>query len=219
MKAQTITTQINIENLGFILIHEYLLTKPPRILAKREPSVLPYDGMVLDDVNKAVQEVRSFYKAGGRTIVEATPITYGRNITGSLKIAKRVPEVSIIASTGFYLAGTFTNKFIKMNDRKLAEIMIKELTDGIENTSCKAGIIKIAVGYFRIHPLEKKTLEAAAIAHQETEAPIQVHTTFGMMVIEIVNTFKELAVDPHKVLLLHMDTNLDIWNMIKTLEK
>lgn len=207
------------ENLGFTLIHEHLLTKPPRILAEKDPLVLPYEDMVLNDVNKAVEEVRSFYKAGGKTIVEATPITYGRNITGLLKIAKRVPEVNIIASTGFYLAETFTNKFIKMNTQRLAKIMIKELTEGIEDTSCKAGVIKVAVGYFRIHPMEKKALEAAAIAHQMTGAPIQIHTTFGTMSIEIVDILKKLGVNPHKILLLHMDTNLDAWNMIKTLEK
>lgn len=80
----------------------------------------------------------------------------------------------------------------------------------IDGTNYRAGVIKVAVSYFNIHLAEEKCLKAAAKAYKETGAPIQVHTTYGTMGLEITTILKKEEVDLGKVLLLHMDENLDL---------
>lgn len=219
MKAQTILGLKDAGELGFTLVHEHLLTRPPRMLCRRDPSILPYEDTVLNSVGKAVEELREFSRFGGRTIVEATPITYGRNVRGMARIARAVPEVNIIASTGFYLVETLPQRFLKMDINRLSKLMVEEITGGMDGTAYKAGLIKTAVGYFRINQVEERILRAAARAHLETGAPVQVHTSFGTMSVEIAEILRGEGVDPRKILLLHMDTNLDKWHIVKTLEK
>lgn len=218
MKVQTILGLKHAEELGFTLVHEHLLTKPPRAICRRDPSILPYEDTVLNSIGKAVEELKEFSKYG-KSIVEATPITYGRNARGLARIAKRVPEVNIIAATGFYLAESLSQKYLKMDVNDFSRLMIEEITNGMDGTPYKAGLIKTATGYFRIRQVEERILRAAAKAHRETGAPIQVHTSFGTMSIEIADILKGEGVDPRKVTLLHMDTNLDKWHIVKTLEK
>jgi phosphotriesterase-related protein len=218
MKVQTILGVKDASELGFTLIHEHLLTRPPRILAERDVSIQPYEDTVLDSVEKAIQELRDFARAGGKTLIEATPITYGRDIMGLAEIARRVPEVNIIVSTGFYLAETFDEKWVKAGVNDMARMLIEEIKDGIDSTSYKAGVIKVATGFFRIHPLEEKALRAAAIAHHETGAPIQVHTTYGTMGDQVAKLLRGEGVDAKKILILHLDTNLDKWCIKKVLE-
>ena len=219
MKAQTLLGPKDVAELGFTLIHEHLLTKPPKVLAERDISIQPYEDTVLDSKEYAVQELKRFAKAGGRTLVETTPITYGRDIIGLVEIAKELPQVNIIASTGFYLAETFDKKWCEADVKYIANLMIREIKDGADNTTYKVGVIKAATGLFRIHPLEEKVLKAAAIAHNETNAPIQVHTTYGTMGDQVADMLKKEGVSPKKILILHLDTNLDKWCIRRVLEK
>ena len=219
MKAQTILKPVDVSELGFTLIHEHLLTRPPRILAERDVSIQPYEDTVLDSIERAVQELKLFAQAGGKTLVETTPITYGRDIAGLAEIARRIPEVNIIASTGFYLAETFDEKWRKADIKEIAELMRKEITEGADNTPYRVGVIKAATGLFRIHPLEEKVLKAAAIVHRETGAPIQVHTTYGTMGDRVADILIKEGVNPKKIAILHLDTNLDKWCIKKVLEK
>ena len=212
MKALSILGPVDSESLGFTLVHEHLLANPPEVLSSKEPD------LVMPSVEKAVEEVKLFAKAGGKTLVEASPMNYGRNVLGMVKIAESVPEVNIIAATGFYTALTLDEEFSKKTVDEVTDLMINEIESGMSRTSYRAGLIKVAVSYFNIHPLEEKALRAAARAHKETGAPIQVHMSYGTMGLEIVSIFKEEGADLRKVLLLHMDENLDLWLMKKVLE-
>ncbi len=211
MKALSILGPIDEKELGFTLVHEHLLTNPPEILSSKEPD------LVIPSVEKGIEELRLFADAGGRTIVEASPINYGRNVRGMVEIARAVPRVNVIASTGFYTAKTLDDSFSEKSVDEIADIMIREIEEGMDGTRHRAGVIKVAVSYFNIHPLEEKSLRAAARAHKETGAPVQVHTSYGTMGLEIVSIFREEGADLRKVLLLHMDENFDLWLMKKVL--
>ncbi len=211
MKIQAVPGLIDEGDLGFTLIHEHLLANPPKVFSGKDPD------LIMDDVDKAVQELRMFIEAGGKTLVEATPINYGREVGGLIEVARRVPEANIVASTGFYVAEAFDQRLSEMRINELAELMIREIREGMDGTSSKAGVIKVAAGYFRIHPLEEKALRAAARAHLETGAPIQVHTTHGTMALEISEVLEGEGAELRKVLLLHMDDNMDKWLTVKVL--
>lgn len=211
MKALSILGPVDGNELGFTLVHEHLLANPPEVLSSKDPD------LVMPSVEKAISELKLFAAAGGKTLVEGSPISYGRDVQGLIKIAESVPQVHVIASTGFYTAQTLEDTFSRKSVDELAEIMIREILEGMNGTKYRAGVIKVAVSYFNIHPVEEKCLKAAARAHKETGAPIQVHTTYGTMGLEVASILKREGADLGKVLLLHMDENLDLWLMEKVL--
>lgn len=213
MKALTILGARDEDSLGFTLVHEHLLTNPPKVFSGEDREI------IMESVDNAVKELEIFASAGGKTIVEGTPINYGRNVEGMVEIAKRAPHVNIIAVTGFYTAKSFDENLLKLNIKELAEIMIRDIREGMDGTRYRAGAIKVAASYFTIFPAEERCLRAAARASVETGAPVQVHTTYGTMGLEILSILKKEGANLKKVLLLHMDENMDLWLLRKILER
>jgi phosphotriesterase-related protein len=211
MKALTVLGLRPASELGFVLVHEHLLTNPPEKFISKDPDLL------LDDISRSMEELKILASAGIKTLVEGTPIGYGRNVEGIVKIARCIPEVNIIAVTGFYTAETLDERFLAMNVDELSRIMVKEIREGMENTNHRAGLIKVAASYNTIAPIEEKIIIAAGKSSIETGAPIQVHTTYGTMGLEIVEMLRREGVDPKKILFLHMDQNLDMWLFRKIL--
>jgi phosphotriesterase-related protein len=85
----------------------------------------------------------------------------------------------------------------------MAELFIKELSDGVGRTGIKPGIIKIATSAGVITDYEKTTLRAAAKASLATGAPITSHTDRGTMGPEQQQFLKELGVPAHRIVIGH----------------
>ncbi|MFP9210155.1 phosphotriesterase-related protein, partial [Enterococcus faecalis] len=75
-------------------------------------------------------------------------------------------------------------------------LMIKEIEEGIAETTIKAGIIgEIGTSKDRMTDRERKIFTAAVIAQQQTKIPITTHTTLGTYGHEQVAFFKEQQAD------------------------
>jgi len=61
----------------------------------------------------------------------------------------------------------------------MAELFIRELTEGVVGTGIRAGIIKVGTGHGTLTDYEKAVFEAAAKASLATGAPITTHTDEG----------------------------------------
>ncbi|MGH0030533.1 MAG: phosphotriesterase family protein, partial [Myxococcota bacterium] len=88
----------------------------------------------------------------------------------------------IVCATGLYKeaeAGAaywkFRSNFGGVVDA-MAELFVRELTEGIGETGIRAGIIKVATGHEPMTGYESWVFEAAAKAAVETGAPITTHT-------------------------------------------
>ncbi len=202
-KIPTLTGPIDADKLGAIYIHEHVLTNPPKSRMSIDPDYK------LDDSDKIVEELMLFHSCGGNTLVDCTALDYGRDTAAMREVAKRVP-VNILALTGFnrgdyedWVAGGAVSQF--------AEMMIKDIEDGMDGTDAKAALIKIGTCYNYILPIEYKIMEAAGIAHQKTGTPVITHTTLGTMGIEQVRLLEKAGVDPKNVALSHLDQNLDFY--------
>ncbi len=89
--VRTLTGDIDPQEMGFTYSHEHLVCIPPYWRERGE------DDLLLDDKEKTKRDVLDFKRHGGRTIVDATAVDYGR----------RVEEVKAIAEeTGIYVIGT-----------------------------------------------------------------------------------------------------------------
>src|SRR5262249_37239784 len=90
---------------------------------------------------------------------------------------------------------------------QLAEWMIGEITNGIDGTDIRAGVIgELGVSEGGMHPDEEKMLRAGAMAHVETGAPISIHNAIpaekqGMRVLRIL---REEGADLERVIMGHM---------------
>lgn len=218
--VRTLAGDIDPKEMGFTYSHEHLVCIPPYWQERGE------DDLLLDDKEKSKRDVLDFKRHGGRTIVDATAVDYGR----------RVKEVEAIAQeTGIYVIGTagFNKSFLwsaKVPDHlkrvigdyetfhqwideasihQLTQFVIREVEEGLEGTSCKGGQVKFGTGYNRITPLEVKTIRAVARAHHETKAPIHSHTESGTMALEQIEILKGERVDLSFVSFGHMDRNPD----------
>lgn len=201
-KIRTVLGDIKPEELGFTYTHEHLICRPPEWKVVQDPD------LELSEVEKAVEELRYFYSAGGKGLVEGTAIDYGREPEKLKTIAVQVP-VHIIATTGFNKGPYYPNWVKDKTIDDLSELFVKEITEGIGNTSIKAGQIKIGSSYNVITEYEERVTRAAARAQKITGSPIWVHTECGTMGLEQIEILKEEGADLTKVAIGHSDRNPD----------
>jgi phosphotriesterase-related protein len=109
--------------------------------------------------------------AGVDTIVDATPFDLGRDVE-LLADVSRQSGVTIIAATGHWLLPTVL--MANRTTAELADLFIADLVTGADGTPIRCGVIKVA-SEETVTDFDRRVLEAAAIAHRETGAPIITH--------------------------------------------
>jgi phosphotriesterase-related protein len=175
------------------------------------------DDTNLNCKNETIAEYRELYAKGVRNIVDVTVLDMKRNPVYVQEVAEQT-GINIIQATGFY-----TEKFLpfivsEWSVTQLADLMIKEITTGIADTSIKAQIIgEIGSSKDGWTKKEKKVFEAAVIAHCATQVPITTHTTLGTNGLAQVQFFKERNVDLSKVVIGHLDLSGDIAYILQIL--
>ena len=204
MKRFPMTVQgaVKPEALGITYSHEHLLVKPQLEDEK-------YADYTLDNLDATTAEVESFKTLGGQTIVEMTPLHYGRDVSGYLEISERT-GVHIIACTGFHKKLFMPPWFSDKTDQALYEMLLNEVENGMDGTAIRPGVIKAGTSLNHITPEEMRSIEAVAKVHLETGIPISTHCDRGTMGIEQLQRFKSLGVAPNHILLGHIDSHLDI---------
>lgn len=202
--VETLLGPVAPEALGLTYVHEHLLTRPPLWRIKEDPDY------VLDSVDKIVEELRLFYEAGGRTLVDCTAIDYGRNVRDFLEVAGRTP-VQLIALTGFN-RGDYGERWIQeLTVDQMVDIMLRDLQEGMDGTPARAGLIKFGTSYNVVLPIEDRFIQAAARAQRKSGAPVITHTTRGTLGLEQVERFERAGGDPSRLALSHLDQNLDFY--------
>jgi phosphotriesterase-related protein len=199
-KIRTVTGDIDARLLGITYPHEHLLTDPP--------TEVEDDDLRMGSVEAALQELASFQRAGGRAIVEMTPRDYGR-MPEKLRIVSQQSGVHVIATSGWH-KDKFSRRWVEsrsVND--VADEIIREVEEGIDQTGVRAGVIKAASSLNQITPSEEKSFRAAARANLETGATITTHTEAGTMGLEQIELLKSEGVSPERVIIGHVDRNLD----------
>ncbi|MEV6647173.1 hypothetical protein [Amycolatopsis sp. NPDC051371] len=96
---------------------------------------------------------------------------------------------------------------------------VADLTEGTQpadlpdelRTGPRAGLIKVAGAFHTIDSHARLTMTAAAVAHQETGAPIAVHLELGTAALETAELLcGKLDVPPDQVILGHLNRNPDV---------
>jgi len=199
---RTVRGDIAPHQLGLCAMHEHILGRPPA----------PFDSehdLVLDDVQAVQTDIQQFQQAGGRAIVEMTPIDYGRDIVGLAQIAHAC-DVHIVAVSGFLKEKFARNWLINQSPAVLSQRLISDITIGVDGTPYRAGLLKAASSLHQITPLERTAFVAAALAHHATGATISTHTEAGTMAHAQVDLLTQHDVPVERILIGHCDRLLDL---------
>lgn len=205
-RVQTVLGDIDPRDLGITYAHEHLISSPPERMAKEDPD------LVLDDVDAMIRELEIFKEAGGRSICDASAIDYGRNITAAAKVAEG-SGMNVIATAGFNKGLYFEEWVHAASLEELQERIHVEITEGIDDTKHRAGMLKFGTSYGLMKPDEVKTALAVCKVQRATGAPLFTHTEFGTIGFEQVQLAKKEGVDPERMCIGHQDRNPDPWNI------
>lgn len=216
-KVRTILGDVEASQLGFTMPHEHIMTDP-----KGEGSkAIGEEGAdhALNVFELSLAMCREYKVAGGGTLVEATPKTWGRNTPGMVECSEQ-SGVHVIACCGVICEEHGMDpKTSGMTINQIADEMIHDITVGMDATSHKAGWIKVGTAYMHITPNEEKYIRAGARAATKTGVPLHAHTTNGTMGIEITEILRDEKFDMERMIIAHVDRNPDVWyhrQMLKT---
>jgi phosphotriesterase-related protein len=192
--VRTVLGDIDPAELGPCDAHEHLFLVTP---------LQPGDEFV--DVDKAIEEARTLHAAGGRSLVDWTPIGLGRDLA-SLVAVSEATGLHVVAATGLHRDAHYRadDPLRSTAVELLADTFVAELTAAVP-----CGVIKTGASYHQVTPFERATLEAAALAHAQTAAPVCVHTEHGTHGVALVELLGSLGVPATSVVLAHLDRNPD----------
>ena len=173
------------------------------------PGVHP-DNYRLTDVATAVEEVARFTAGGGRTIVELTPPTLGRDVRRVAEIAT-LAGVHVVQGTGQYLAPVHAPWVAAAtSDDELVERLLIEIRDGIDDTGIRPGILGEIGTSDPVAPAERRVLRAAAAAASASGLAVSVHVhPWGREGPAVLDELTLAGADPTRVILGHMTTAID----------
>ena len=209
-KARTVLGDVNASDLGFTYPHEHLWCSPPNSQPDRDLELTTYES--------SLYELQLFRSVGGGTVVDGSPLDYGRN-GAVLKRLAQDSGLHILGLTGFNKHVYYPEWVDIVPVDFLVERMVKDITEGMDGSDARAGLIKGGSWYNVIHPLERKTTVAAARASLETGAPIWLHTEAGTMGLEMLDILEAEGVPLETVCVGHSDRNADPYYHLRLLER
>ncbi|SVD94755.1 uncharacterized protein METZ01_LOCUS447609, partial [marine metagenome] len=127
------------------------------------------------------------------------------------RIARKVPQVNVLAITGFNKPYFCDDAVLATPDRDLVKRCVRDIERGIDNTDSKAALVKGGSGYNAFQQPDRKLLRVAAVVHRETGVPVITHTEAGTMGWEQMQMLGDEGVPMHRICLSHMDRNPDFW--------
>jgi len=207
--------------LGFVLPHEHL-TIDNRVHHAPRPDV-PADGqvgldtlaevrvwpravadnIVLDDDAAVLADLRAYLLAGGRTLVDVTPIGMGRDLERVRRLAT-ASGVNVVASTAYYVQRGHGGRVAGRTAEAIAAEFIHDLTQGTPRCGM-IGEIGISV---EPHPDELTVLQSALLAQEATGAPITIHVTTMRPVPAVLDFLERTGRPLDRIVLGHMDYDL-----------
>jgi len=200
----TVTGQITPDQLGPTLMHEHLMIGS---VGWESDTIRP--GLDREEMmSVCLEKIGQIQARGIKSMVDPCPNDMGRDVEFMGEAAVKT-GLQIICATGLYHEHEGGAPYWRLRAlmgggvEDIAELFIKELTEGIGDTGIKAGIIKVATGVGEITQYEKTILQAAAMAAGETGAPITTHTTEGQLGDQQQAILKEHGVPAHRIIIGH----------------
>jgi phosphotriesterase-related protein len=208
-KVVTVRGEVAPEALGAVLMHEHLHSA---CREWHEGPTLPERFKLL--MEYAVPNLRRLHESGCHGMVEATPMPWRAWPDTYVQIAE-AGDLHIILSTGFYREMEVGSYWVKDASQaiwpvvreksvdELAEMCIRELTEGVHGTAVRAGVVKLGSSAKELTEAEKKAFRAGAAAQQATGVSITTHCTAAGGHVTQLTELAEAGVDPARIVIGH----------------
>jgi len=165
----------------------------------------------------AVARLNELKARGVDAIVDLTVIGLGRYIPRIQRIAEQT-QIHIVVATGIYTYCDLPFYFhfrgpgtVLGGPELITEMFVRDINEGIANTSVKAGILKCATDEPGVTKDVERALRAVAQAHRQTGVPISTHTHARKRVgLEQQRIFREEGVDLSRVVIGHSGDTTDL---------
>ena len=224
-RVRTVLGEIPVAELGTTLVHEHLLVDIRCNWRPDDEPTIAYlpvtterlgriranpfacrDNLVVDEPSVLAEELKRYRDAGGDSIVDATPPGLGRDAR-VLEWLATESGVNIIAGCGFYVEATHPARLHQWSVEDIAAEMIRDLTEGMDGTGIKAGVIgELGVTRSPMRPAERQVLRAAALAQREVGCAIIAHSAAGAdSPLEVIEVLSDAGADMSRVVQSHLD--------------
>jgi phosphotriesterase-related protein len=220
----TVTGPIDPEDLGVTSMHEHVLADGScyaweseeeagefsieRLGAIKRQVEVSRANLVVDDAPLVGAELAEFHDAGGRTVVDMS--TPGLRVdAGALPGISERSGVRIVTGTGLYIGRSRPERWRGASIDSLAEWMVSEIEQGIEDTGVRAGQIG-EIGIEKLDEDDQRLLCAAVRAAAQTGVSISIHPGFedGCDGRAIADVLEDEGCDPGRVVIGHGDAFL-----------
>jgi phosphotriesterase-related protein len=208
--VETVRGPVDVDALGRTLMHEHILIMQPEALRNYGklwgPSYWDEDERVAD----AVEKLGAVRDAGIETLVDPTAPGLGRDVARIQRINESV-DLNIVVASGVYAFLELPNFLTYRSADAIAEIFVREIREGINDTGVKAAFLKCAVERHGLVGDVPRILEAVAAASVETGAPVMVHTNADVQTGRAaLERLVEHGVDPARIVVAHMGDSNDL---------
>jgi len=199
-KIITVCGPIRPRDLGVTLSHDHVLVDAWGMTRGFEDYAT-----ILDDPELAIGELKRFRSAGGQAICDPTTDGIGRN-PAALKRISQETGVHIVMGAGWYRERVYPAYVFEEQPDRLADRLVKELTEGVDGTGIRPGFIgEIGTERGHITPAQERVFRAAARAQRRTGCAIMTHTThWGELALEQLDLLAEEGVPPSRVIVSHL---------------
>lgn len=218
--VRTVLGDVDQDTIGPAMFHEHVLFDivPPGAAGDRNAPVTLRDRWQTDyrsndnpanayqtDPAVAADELSAFADDGGALIVDQSVTGLSRDPAG-LASASRKSGVHVVAAAGTYTAPFLGAATLEADERTLEDRFVAEITQGLDGTPIRAGLIGEIGCSWPVEPVERRALVAAARAQARTGAAISVHPgRHEDACPEILDVLESAGADLSRVVLCHMD--------------
>ncbi len=166
--VDTVRGPVATAELGPTLMHEHIVTRSPGVQEN-----WPHLWDRAEILRLAERKLTDLHARGIRTIVDLTTVDLGRDIGLIAEVARRSPVHIIVATGVWWMPQRYFNAH---GIDAVADLFIRDITQGIGESGVKAAIIKCATDTAGVTPVIDNVLRASARAQKATGVPISTHT-------------------------------------------
>jgi phosphotriesterase-related protein len=208
--VETVRGPVELDDLGRTLMHEHIFILQQEALQNWGHAFGPRYWDEQERIADTVEKLTRVREAGIRTIVDPTAPGLGRYIPRIREVAEAA-DLNIIVATGVYAFLELPNFLAYRSVDAIADLFVREIRDGIDDTGIKAAFLKCAVERHGLVGDIPRIIEAIAKAATATGAPVMVHTNAeqrtGLLALDALTRH---GVDPGRIVIAHMGDSNDL---------
>ena len=191
---RTVTGDVTVID-GPILAHEHLQID---LCCQKGPEVVLGEAEQDDVAN----DLMSAMQHGLNAVVDLSVLGSGRNPAG-LRAISRKAGLPVIAAAGFYW-DPFPPVVFDSSVEQLRDILLAELTIGMDGTDIRGGVIKIGTAPGTFGAEAERVFRAAALASMSTGVAVVTHTSAVEQANWHLDQLLAAGMNPARILISHM---------------